>query len=145
MTSPATQPGNWLDRDRVVPAPRRSASRWSQAVLYPNCYVWYVLLASLDIMLTGVILASGGFELNTIAEAVIDRWSVPGMVVYKFTLVMLVVLICEVIGRQDDRLGRKVAEWSVAITAIPVVLALMQLLFKVYVVGEQAIETSVLA
>lgn len=145
MTSPATQPGDWLDRDQAVPSAHPTPSRWSQAVLYPNAYSWYVLLASLDIMLTCVILASGGFELNTIANAVIERWNLTGMVVYKFSLVMLVVLICEIIGRQDDRLGRKLAEWSVAITAIPVVLAVAQLLFKVYVVGEQTLETTALA
>ena len=111
------------------------SSVWGRAVLYPNVYVWYVLLASLDVMLTTVILAAGGYEMNSLADRVLGRWGLPGLVVFKFSLVLLVVAICEVVGRRNDRTGRKLAEWAVAITAIPVVVSLVQLLALVHVIG----------
>ena len=46
---------------------------------------------------------------------------------FKFCLVVFVVVMAEWIGRRSDRAGRKLAEWSVAVTSIPVVLALVQL------------------
>ena len=111
-----------------------SAGRSSliRPVLYPNVYVWYVLLASLDVMLTCAVLWAGGRELNTLADRVIDRWGLPGLVTFKFLLVLFVVGICEVVGRRNDRTGRRLAEWAVAITAIPVVLSLLQLFLHMY-------------
>ncbi len=133
------------DRDRPDRTPPRQgrdedgqavpSSVWRGAVLYPNVYVWYVLLASLDVMLTAVIVAAGGHEVNSLADRVLGRWGLPGLVVFKFSLVLLVVAICEVVGRRNDRTGRKLAEWAVAITAIPVVVSLVQLLALVHIIG----------
>lgn len=94
---------------------------------YQRSYAWFVLLSSLDIMLTWVVLQLSGQELNPVAASVINNFGLQGMVVFKFALVMLVVVMSEVIGRRNDRTGRKLAEWSVAVTAIPVILALIQL------------------
>ena len=94
---------------------------------YPNAYVWFVFLSALDILLSWLILSLNGVELNPLADAVVSHVGLPGMVGFKFGLVVLVVVMAEVIGRRRDRVGRKLAEWAVAITAIPVVLALVQL------------------
>jgi len=101
-------------------------------VRYPNAYVWYVFLAALDIMLTWTVLHYGGWEVNTLADWVIEHWDLPGLALYKFTLVMIVIGVCEIVGRRNDPLGRRLSEWAVAITAIPVVLALLQLLMGVH-------------
>ena len=123
---------------RSVPA---DSSAFGGTVLYANAYVWYVLLASLDIMLTTVIMAADGHELNTVADRVIQRWGLPGLVVFKFAFVLLVIFICEIVGRRNDKTGRRLAEWSVAITAIPVVVSVIQLLVLVYHIGpDQPIE-----
>jgi hypothetical protein len=95
---------------------------------YPNHYVWFVFLASLDIMLTWIILLLDGRELNPLADAVIRHLSLPGLVGFKFCLVVGVVVVAEVVGRRNNKAGRKLAEWFVAISAIPVVVALVQLL-----------------
>jgi len=130
-TPDQTPPGQGRDETgEAVPS-----SVWGRAVLYPNVYVWYVLLASLDVMLTAVILAAGGYEMNLLADRVLHRWGLPGLVGFKFSLVLLVVAICEVVGRRNDRTGRKLAEWAVAITAIPVVVSLVQLLVLVHAIG----------
>lgn len=119
------------------PPPKRS-------VRYPNAYVWFVFLAALDVILTYLILhpvlfprgvdltESRGEEANALADWVIQRWDVPGMVAFKFVLVVLVVLLCEVIGRRKDQTGRRIAEWAVAITSIPVLVALIQMSLDLY-------------
>jgi len=143
-------------------------SLFGRAVLYPNVYVWYVFLASLDVILTYLILhplfsspssflltqtetvngppahieplpplepltyEERGVEHNTLADWIIQRWAVPGMVAFKFALVILVVCICEVVGRRKRETGRRLAEWAVAISAIPVVVALVQMAVDVY-------------
>ncbi len=116
--------------------------RWS--VRYPNAYVWFVFLAAIDVMLTYMILhpvlfardatmtESRGTEENVVAGWVIERWDVPGMVAFKFALVAVVVVLCEVIGRHRDATGRRIAEWAVAITAIPVLVALVQMGMDLY-------------
>ena len=114
-------PGN------IPGAPQRKRQPGRAAALYPNVYVWYVFFASLDIMLTWVVLHAGGDELNFLADRIIERWGLPGLVTFKFTLVMLVVGICEIVGRRHPARGRKLAEWAVAITVIPVAIALLQL------------------
>ena len=124
----------------VPPAVPRS--RW--AALYPEAYVWFVFLASLDIMLTYLILnpivfshddygvEPRGAEANAVANQVIQRWDVPGMVIFKFVLVLVVVFICEIIGRRRDDTGRRIAEWAVAITSIPIVVAVVQMGLDLY-------------
>ncbi|MBU0616708.1 MAG: hypothetical protein KKI02_03225 [Planctomycetes bacterium] len=111
---------------------------------YPNAYVWFIFLAALDIMLTYLILhpvlfprdvtmtESRGAEENVVAGWVIERWDVPGMVVFKFVLVAVVVVLCEVIGRHRDATGRRIAEWAVAVTVIPVLVALVQMGMDLY-------------
>lgn len=96
-------------------------------MLYPNVYVWYVFLASLDLMLTWIVLHLDGFELNPLADRVIQYGGLPATAVYKFALVVVVILVCEIVGRHSDRIGRRLAEWAVAVTAVPVALAFIQL------------------
>ena len=97
-------------------------------VLYPNAYTWYVLMAAMDIMCTWIILHTGGSELNALADWVIQRYDLPGVVSYKFGLVVMVVLICELAGRRNRQTGLKLACWAVAITAFPVVVGLVEIL-----------------
>lgn len=93
-----------------------------RAVLYPDVYAWYVLFASLDIMLTSVILKIGGNEVNFIARYVINNWGLPGVVAFKFVTVMFVVLICEIVGRARPGVGRKLALWALLLTIFPFVV-----------------------
>jgi len=125
-------------------AARPPAARPRWVVRYPNAYVWLIFLAALDIMLTYLILhpvlfprdatmtESRGTEANALADWFVQRWDVPGMVAFKFMLVALVVVLCEVIGRHRDATGRRIAEWAVAITVIPVLVALVQMGMDLY-------------
>ena len=69
-----------------------------RAARYPQAYVWFIFVSALDLMMTWVVLYFGGREVNVLADYILDRWALPGMVVYKFTLVVLVIFICEVVG-----------------------------------------------
>ena len=97
---------------------------------YQNSYVWLVLVSALDVMLTLVVLVGlDGYEVNPVAAAVIHHKGFVWAVVFKFAIVLLVILICEAIGRLDDRTGRALAKAAVLISALPVVYT-FALLFR---------------
>jgi len=95
---------------------------------YPRAYAWFVGLATLDIILTWVVLEFGGQEVNAVADYVIQHRGLQGIVLFKFCLVVFVIVMCEAVGRRRDSAGRRLAKWCVAVTAIPVVSAFAQLL-----------------
>ena len=103
-------------------AVRRTSNPFSP-VLYENHYAWFVLVSALDLMLTWIVLHAGGREANAIAAAVLQRWGLEGMVVFKFALVVFVIALCEVIGRRNHAAGRRLATWAVALTCLPLVVA----------------------
>jgi hypothetical protein len=96
-------------------------------VRYPNHYAWLVLVAALDVMLTWVILHVGGTEANPVAAKIINRFGLPGMVVFKMALIFVAILVAEEVGKRDDRKGRKFAEYAIVIAAFPVIIALVLL------------------
>ena len=73
-----------------------------------------------------------GFEANPIAEAVITKMGYVWAIVFKFAIVVLVVIICEFIGRRDERGGRTLAVGAVIINAIPVMYSFVLLLLDTY-------------
>lgn len=106
---------------------RPPAALFVRRVLFPDVYAWFVLLASLDVMLTWLILRLGGSELNAVADWIIRRYDVPGVVVYKFILVLTVVFICEIVGRRSYAQAARLSRWAVVLTAFPVVVASVHL------------------
>ena len=96
-------------------------------MLYPRAYKWFVFISALDVVLTWFILLLGGSEVNPVADAVIAHAGLRGILIYKFCLVLVVVLACEVIGRRRPWLGRNLARVAIAITALPVLLSIAQL------------------
>ena len=109
--------------------------RWSRAyegvhrrhVLYPTQYAWYVLASSLDLIMTNTVMNYfGAREVNTIADKAIQLFGFWGLIGLKFATVVVVVGICEFVGMRRPSTGKKVAEWAVAISAVPVVLAIVQ-------------------
>lgn len=96
-------------------------------VRYPQGYLWFIFLASLDIMLTWAILRRGGIEVNPLARLVIDHWDLPGAIAFKFSLVMFVIVTCEVVGRRATRLGLGLIVVSIGVSALPVAWSLFLL------------------
>ena len=99
-------------------------------MLYPSAYKWFVFFSAVDVVLTWFILLLGGTEVNVLADAVIGYAGLKGILIYKFCLAILVVLQCEVIGRRRPRVGRNLARVAVAITSVPVILSIAQLILS---------------
>ncbi len=100
----------------------------SRPVRYPDHYLWYILAASLDLMLTNALINFHGFEeANALAARIIDLSGFAGLIAFKFATVALVVVICEFVGGHRHSTGRKLAGAAIAISALPVVLGLLQL------------------
>src|SRR5438552_17567026 len=99
------------------PAPPR------RGMLYENAYIWLIFVSCMDIMMTWVVLWHGGREVNLLAAAIVNRFGLPGMVLFKLILVLAVIGLCEVIGRRNLEAGRKFANVAVLLSAAPVVLA----------------------
>ena len=97
-------------------------------MLYQTAYKWFVAVSAVDIILTWFILLLGGNEVNVLADAVIAHGGISSILIYKFCLVVFVVLICEVVGRRRPGVGRNLARAAVVITAIPVILSVFQLI-----------------
>ena len=96
---------------------------------YQNAYLWLVLVSALDVFLTSLVLyVWEGYEVNPIAGAIVERMGFGWTVAFKFALCVLVIIICEVVGRRRDRAGRRLVFAAVAISAIPVVFTFVLLL-----------------
>lgn len=97
-------------------------------MLYENHYVWFVFLSTLDLLYTWIILINGGEELNQVADLVITNHGIWGLLAFKFSLVTLVVIMIEIIGRNRPKIGVRVAWAAICITIFPVTVGLSQLL-----------------
>lgn len=99
-------------------------------VLFPDRYAWYVLVCFLDLIITNTILSRfGGVEVNGIAHRIIEAAGFPGLIAYKVASIVLVVSICEIIGRRRISTARRLSEWGIALSAMPVIIGLLQIPF----------------
>ena len=115
---------------------------------YPNEYVWLVFVSCLDLTLTWLILEGlGGDEVNPLAEmillslkgepanpfdnSVMSLAGYHGLILFKFSLILFVILVCEIVGRSKDVMARRLARFGVAISAFPVVVSLHLLITEV--------------
>lgn len=103
---------------------------------FQNQYVWFVFFSALDIMLTWAILRRGGREVNPLADLIIDMWGLNGAIVFKFSLTVLVVVVCEVVARTRYGTAYALAITAMIVSAIPVVYSLGLLLMHTLQTGE---------
>jgi hypothetical protein len=110
------------ERPGAAPPPSRRG-----AVLFPGLYGWYIIAGTLDILVTHKILAYfGGREVNALADALITKFSEWGLVLLKYATVVVVIAICEFVGRRHWRLARRLAIFAVVWSAFPVGWGLLQ-------------------
>ena len=98
-----------------------------RAASYPTAYALFVVFSSLDVLFTWAILYRHGRELNAIADWVIRVSQLPGLCAFKFSMVVLVVLICEMVGRRQPETGARLARWAVILSAFPVLVGAVHL------------------
>lgn len=98
-------------------------------VIFPNGYVWFVFISTLDIILTFLVLHLGGREANQLANAILVSYGLRGLIIFKFALVILVVLICEWVGRRRHESARLLLSTGIIITCLPVVIAMALIAF----------------
>lgn len=104
----------------------------TRPVLYPNEYVWFVFFSSLDVMLTWAILKRDGAEVNPIAKYVIDLWGLNGAIAFKFSLMIFVIIVCEIVGRTRPAAARRLIRLCIFVSALPVTWSLLLLLVHTY-------------
>ncbi|MDG2053945.1 MAG: DUF5658 family protein [Phycisphaerales bacterium] len=97
-------------------------------VLYPNTYVWLVFVSAMDIIMTRIVLAFGGSEVNPIALLAIEGGGLWGLIVFKFVIIALVIILCEIIGRHKYRTGKRLSIFGVVVSAMPGAWAFVLLL-----------------
>ena len=95
---------------------------------HQNHYVWFVFFSALDIMLTWAILRRGGREVNPVADQIIEMWGLTGAILFKFSLTMLVIVVCEIVARTRSRTARWLATTAMVVSAIPVAYSLLLLM-----------------
>ena len=99
-------------------------------MIYQNLYLWFILVSSMDIMLTWRILRGGGHEVNPVAKLVIDSWGLPGAILFKFALMLFVIVACEIIGRKQPHTGRILIIIAISISSLPVVWSFWLILYN---------------
>ena len=99
----------------------------TQPVLYPNLHRCFVLLASLDVLITAAILNIGGEEVNPIAASIINSGAHTGMTFFKFATVAFVLVACEWIGRSSTTTGRRLATTAVLANTFAITVGGVQL------------------
>jgi hypothetical protein len=98
-------------------------------VIFPNGYVWFVLISTLDIVLTFLVLHLGGREANHVANVILQRYGLRGLIAFKFALVTLVIVICEWVGRRREESARLLLSAGFIITCMPVAIAMVLIAF----------------
>ena len=87
---------------------------------YPRLYMALILISLMDIIMTSIVLAGGGYEANWLARVVIDTWGMAGAVAWKYALILFVIIACEVVGRADLTRGRKLVWFANLVSIVPV-------------------------
>lgn len=70
-------------------------------VLLAQEYLGFLLLNLFDLFLTGFIISHHGSEANNVAQWIWSIWGPRGFAIYKFLLVLIVILACEGISQKS--------------------------------------------
>lgn len=84
-----------MPRARAWPSPMRSPLARQRPVNMGDEYAGFVLLNLFDLCLTSAIFQRGGHEVNPIGYYVLLHHGLAGYILFKFALVMTIVLACE--------------------------------------------------
>ncbi len=111
------QPSAYSTASNANASPRKA--RVLHGLRFPSLYAAIIAAGSLDVWLTGILLAFGGQEANPLADAVLQAFGFTGMVIFKYLVVGLVILACEFVADHDERKARNLTIALIAIHAAP--------------------------
>ena len=111
---------------------RISTSCWG-AVRLPKVHLetetaWFVLASALDFAMTYMMLVHQEVtfvESNPIALFFINHWGIKGLLCFKLAVVTFVAVICQIIARENLRLGRRVLYAGTTIVGAVVVYSVL--------------------
>lgn len=95
--------------------------------MFPSAYSWLVLAASLDVIMTYLMLNVGAIEVNAVANHALRVAGLWGLIALKFSVIAGVLWVCEFIGRRRLSTARSLVTAGVALNFLPVVFSLLQL------------------
>ena len=74
---------------------------------------WFILVNVLDIFMTFILLNLEGFrESNAVANYVLSKWGIRGMVYFKMGLVAFITVVAQVAARKRMALGRRLLNFG---------------------------------
>ena len=88
---------------------------------------WLVIASVLDFMLTFVILGLGGLEVNPTALAVIQSGGFQLLIIYKFSLLCIIITICEGLRKRDEAKSQMLVRLALMVWFIPPAFASLQI------------------
>lgn len=96
---------------------------------FPRLYAAYLLACVADIVMTYVIVFLwGGSEVNAVADNLIHQLGHWGLILLKFTTVVVVLGVCEIVGHRRPGLGRSLAMTAIVVNLFPVGAAILQMM-----------------
>jgi hypothetical protein len=81
---------------------------WKRDVILAQEYLGFLLLNMFDLFLTGWIFKHSGEEANGLALWVLNEFGKSGFAVYKFIMVLVLIVVCEIIAAQNVQRARMV-------------------------------------
>ena len=83
-------------------------------------------------MFTWIVLYHHGIEVNPLARVILHVGGKFGFVAFKFSIIVFVIGLCEIIGRRNKLAAQGLIGAGIAMTSLPVALAILQLLVRKY-------------
>jgi len=113
----------------------RVLSKRRSALQYESELSWFILVGALDVFMTYLILrysAEGRtqnvlVEGNPLARWILQQWGMQGMVIFKFTMIGVVSVIAEVVGRFRATVGRSLLQLGTLVVGGVVVYSFLLL------------------
>lgn len=82
---------------------------WKEHIRHEREMLLFVLVSTLDIVMTWALLRRGGFtESNPIAHYILVHWGIKGMVLFKFSMVGVVCFVVQLIARRRTATAQRV-------------------------------------
>lgn len=83
---------------------------------------WFILVNALDVFMTFILLNLEGFvEANAIANYVLSRWGIRGLVYFKFAVVAFITVVAQVAATKRLSLGRWLLNFGTLLTGAVVI------------------------